>query len=176
MQSFTDILDDLDRDGFGHYIAGFIDGEGSFVITTCGPSSGAANCRLQIKLRDDDAAILYEIQKRTGLGRIYAEPVSGRKRDTSNWHPQVFWKVHSKQDCARAVLLLERFPLRAKKRRDFDIWRLAVREWQTKRCYGHWELMAAFRRQLIATRSYVEPGDAPELSVVELQPHLEGLG
>jgi hypothetical protein len=165
VRTFDDVLDDLERDGFGHWLAGFFDGEGCFVIWTArGRGTVSYACRAQIKLRDDDAAILHEVQRRTGVGRVIAEKVYGKaNRDTKNTNPQMVWLAANKADCARVVRLFDRFPLRAKKRADFDLWRLAVREWQTKDRYGQWNRMAAFRRQLIESRRYMaEETTSPE--------------
>ncbi|MDR5729466.1 MAG: LAGLIDADG family homing endonuclease [Terriglobia bacterium] len=109
-------LDSLAADGFGHWVAGFIDGEGCFYITE---GQGSHRCVFRLKLRADDGPILHEIVRRTGLGYVKEfTPRSAR--------PQCEWYVVSKSDAAAPVRFLERFPLRAKKSRDFAIWRAAV--------------------------------------------------
>lgn len=153
MRTFEEITEDFDRDGFGHYMAGFIDGEGSFVIAH---AKQVYTCRFQLKLRDDDAPILFELQERTGLGVVKPEKNYSRSRGPDNGRPQMTWVLSNKSDCAMLVRLLERYPLRAKKSRDFAVWKLAVRERMTKRRYGGWETMEALRNQLVDGRRYVE--------------------
>lgn len=153
MRAFEEIVEDLDHDGFGHYMAGFLDGEASFVIARV---NSGFTCRMQVKLRDDDAAILFALRDRTGLGLVRPEKVYQRSDRGSmrNTHPQMTWIVGNKADCAMLVRLLERYPLRAKKRQDFEVWRLAVRERAVKRHRGGWETMAALHAQLAAGRQY----------------------
>jgi hypothetical protein len=42
---------------------------------------------------------------------------------------QACWTIASKRECAELARLLTRFPLRARKRRDFEIWARAVDRW-----------------------------------------------
>jgi hypothetical protein len=114
-------------DAFGHWLAGFIDGEGCFALRRhnpshiCGHSWGAI---FVLKVRDDDAAIIEEIAARTGLGRVtYGRAPSGYR----NTRPQAKWQVQSKADCVALADLLDRYPLRAKKARDLAVWSKAVR-------------------------------------------------
>src|SRR4051812_8024445 len=103
--------------GFGHWLAGFIDGEGCFLIVR---TRTYHQCRFSLKVRDDDIAVIEEIQQRTQIGRVKAN----RSRNTSN--PQVEWIIDTKPDCLELVNILDKFPLRAKKARDYQIWREAV--------------------------------------------------
>src|SRR5271166_5696143 len=107
-------------DGFGHWLAGFIDGEGCFFAGT--NNNGSPSLSMTIALRIDDAAILHECQERTGLGKVY------ERRFPSLKHPQAKWVVFSKADCQQLTALLRRYPLRAKKARDFAIWAEIVDE------------------------------------------------
>lgn len=168
-----DLIESLERDGFGHYLAGLIDGEGTFLIRRGHHRDSAP--RMRVKLRDDDAAILFECQRRTGLGNVYAENKASPSC-SSNSKPQMVWDVQRRADLPKLVLILQCFPLRAKKRRDFEIWRLAVSVWLTKPRYGHWETMEALRRELMAERAYDEADDDSNLApVLQLQPRLEGM-
>jgi hypothetical protein len=103
---------------FGNWLAGFIDGEGSFGII----SNGSLQPRFSLAVRDDDLAIVEEVAARTGIGSVYLT-VDGRP----GAHGVVQWNVFRKRDQQLLVALLEAFPLRAKKRRDFDVWKVAVR-------------------------------------------------
>jgi MarR family transcriptional regulator, transcriptional regulator for hemolysin len=106
----------------GHALAGFLDGEGSFAIS---PNNRGRNwaCGMSVALRLDDGDILTDLCRCTGLGRIFCV----RARRTSR--PQALWTVASKRECAELVRILRRFPLRARKRRDFEIWARAVDRW-----------------------------------------------
>lgn len=100
---------------FAHALAGLIDAEGSFTIS---PSNRGRSwrCWMRIALRDDDADILIDVARTTGLGRlnrIAARPTS---------RPQLAWNIASKRECSELVALLRRHPLRARKRHDFEIW------------------------------------------------------
>lgn len=108
-------------DAFGHWLAGFIDGEGHFAIRR--DKSGHFSCAFQLALRCDDEAILREIHERTGLGTLGRRLTGGRSR------AQAVWRVSSKGDCLALSGLLQRFPLRAKKAYDLDIWSRAVDLW-----------------------------------------------
>ena len=109
---------DLSSDGFGFWLAGLIDGEGSFTIT---PNRPGFTCRLTLGLRDDDSEILTEIRDRTGLGRVLLH-----KRSGGNRQPLSLWRVERKADCQALCAILDAFPLRSKKSKDYAIWREAV--------------------------------------------------
>jgi hypothetical protein len=149
-------------DAFGHWLAGFIDGEGSFTITA-GRGRGSAVCALSLGLRDDDRPILDDIACTTGLGRVFNHHRSGTSR------PRAVWKVYSRPDCAALVNLLDRYPLRAKKARDYAIWREAVGVWTAVIYRGPgapalnrptWDRMAVLREEIRKVRIYTEHGAA----------------
>ncbi len=147
-------------DGFGHYLAGLIDGEGCFTIPRASARPDQAThsyqCRFELGLRDDDLAILEEIQQRTGLGRL--SPRSGKSSSRRN-RPSIRWDIGSRRDCAGLVQILDRYPLRAKKAADYAIWRRAVSAWlrlSTSRYMGpeRWDEIAALSTALRAIRAY----------------------
>lgn len=113
-------------DAFGNWLAGFIDGEGCFFFHSRRKQFSPP--QFQLKLRDDDRAILEECVSRTGLGRIITTDRRGRS------NPQIKWLISRCSDCRCLVEIIDRYPLRAKKKRDFEIWREAVLLWdkQTK--------------------------------------------
>ncbi len=151
---------------FGNWLAGFIDGEGCFVVSQNSGRPGY-RCSLVVKLRLDDEPILREIQQRTGIGRLsrHKEREPDRHREAT-----ATWRVDSRRDCARMVELLDTFPLRAKKARDYEIWRSAVRLWGAVRRGPSlsWAVfqMAECRRQLTAVRGFegdeIEATEIPE--------------
>jgi hypothetical protein len=103
-----------------HALAGFIDAEGSFVIA---PNNGGTtwSCCMTLALRLDDADVLRDLCR--CLGRISLTRAQRGSR------PQARWKITSKRECMQLTRLLRRFPLRARKRRDFEIWSEAVDRW-----------------------------------------------
>lgn len=139
---------------FGNWLAGFIDGEGCFGIHPM--RRGGVVCwavRFTLKLRDDDRSILEECRARVGAGTIRTSPVRDGR-------PQCAWVIESRGDCLALAEVLDRFPLRAKKARDYAIWRGALAEWANGE-RGHrwsgqrdWSRMAALRERLDAVRAY----------------------
>lgn len=107
---------------FGNWLAGFADGEGSFQISS---TRGRANweCSFKIGLRFDDRPILEEVCSRTGLGRTF------HREERSGAHPACLWIVRRKREVQRLVEVFDAFPLRAKKQRDYLIWREAASYW-----------------------------------------------
>lgn len=102
-------------DGFGHWLAGFVDGEGCFFI-----HPGEHRPYLDVCLRDDDGGVLNEAKMRTGVGAIY------RSANGGNRGPQIHWRVGRAADTLRLVGVFDAYPLRAKKRQQYVLWRRAV--------------------------------------------------
>lgn len=156
-----------DTDAFGHWFAGFVDGEGCFDIHPIrGPGTVSYICRLSIGLRWDDAPILREIQQRTGLGDLRHHTANGGPR--GNTGNQARWTVAKKAEVAQLVLLFDRYPLRAKKRNDYLIWREAVARWlevRSKRKHD-WTAMQELRTALMQGRRYSEE-NAPVIKLPE---------
>jgi hypothetical protein len=107
----------VDRD-FGNWLAGFIDGEGCFYITRDN-ARGVYRARFSLTLRADDRAILEECHSRVGIGTLH-----NYKAQSGNMVTR--WIVQSYADVDELVEVLHRFPLRAKKRKDFEIWSRAA--------------------------------------------------
>lgn len=111
---------DIDRD-FGNWFAGFVDGEGCFILQVSHLKDGSRICgaRLSIGLRLDDLPILQEIETRLRCGHITYDKLRGYFRAS--------WIVTRVGDLKFIIIpLLERCPLRAKKRRDFLVWKEGV--------------------------------------------------
>ena len=90
------------------YVAGFIDGEGSFsvVIAKHKQKKLGLDARLifGIELRDDDLEILQKIQNTLGCGRIYH--LSYKRY---GWHPHAMYKISSiREICHKLVPFLEK--------------------------------------------------------------------
>lgn len=139
----------LDAD-FANYMAGLIDGEGCFSVhkkTVNGCET--YDCQFTISLREDDAPILVEMQRRlNGIGSIAYRPERG------NANPQVRYCISSKADCQVLQLVLSMFPMRAKKLRDFEIWSHALDAWLNHEMGGSWEDISFYRDQLMLVKRY----------------------
>jgi hypothetical protein len=105
-----------------HALAGFVDAEGSFAIQTNNRGRSWA-CSMTVAVRLDDGDSLVDLCRSTGLGHV--SKLSARRGS----RPQACWRIGSKRECVQLARLLTRFPLRARKRRDFEIWSGAVERW-----------------------------------------------
>lgn len=110
-------------------------------------------CKFVIKLRADDTPILEEIHERLGFGRVIPLPSRYGQR------PQTEFTVWDKAGCVKLVEFFDRYPLRAKKARDFAIWREAVAEWNQHRTRNahfpqDWSRMWELREEMTRTRSF----------------------
>lgn len=116
---------------FGHWLAGFIDGEGSFTIPLFKHKDGTiriCGVRFHLGLRDDDSDIIHEILTKLGFGAIVHQRGSYDDRYGKRHRPQTFFQLNSHVDCLKLVKFLDKYPLRAKKAKSYAIWRLAVLE------------------------------------------------
>lgn len=134
------------------WLAGFVDGEGCFFISPWSAKRGHLP-GLSINLRADDVEILRECQRVFG-GVINLRPGKGNRA------PQYRWAVHSKTGLTKLVDYFDTHPLRAKKRRDYAIWREAAITYVNSTC-NHSDL-PVFKRLLEEGRVYQ---DLPEEEV-----------
>lgn len=157
-------------DSFGHWLAGFTDGEGAFVIcrvtTRKGKSAGSnvrtwPNCRFQIGLRVDDAAILTTIRDTLGFGSVYYKRLTASSKPNTQASAQ--YVVQRIDDCLRIVELFTRYPLRAKKRAQFDAWAEAVHEMAKGRDRSD-ELMLEYQTRLAELRKFIAPTDLDQIA------------
>jgi hypothetical protein len=153
-QAYVDALG-LD-DGFGDWFAGFVDGEGSFNITPASSKRGypCMTTVFGIHLREDDAPILYTIHERLKLGRVN----HGVNKRANNAKPIAYWNVQALDACWQLCLILDRYPLRAKKAGDFRIWREAVevrRSWPFRvPAERDWSRIYRLQYELLEWRKY----------------------
>ncbi len=108
------------------YVAGFVDGEGSFVVGFGRHKTlkRGIEVRVQfsIELRADDYEILHRIMKTIGCGKIY-----DASYDRYGWYPHVTYKIGSTKDMERYLIpFFDRTPLQAKKREVYRIFREIV--------------------------------------------------
>jgi hypothetical protein len=99
------------------WLSGFIDGEGAFGGHQ--HRSGAWEPRFTLTQRDDDYALLRRIAAELG-GNLYVQKARGASRPVARWH------CASKASMLRLVEYLDRFPLRSRKRHEYELWRSAV--------------------------------------------------
>jgi hypothetical protein len=162
---------DLDRD-LGNWLAGFTAGEGCFAIVKRYAERGVVRHgqsyrpHFRLTVRDDELPTLVELRDRLG-GTLRRKPAHRYPSQGYESKPAAEWTVDRKRDLARLVRVFDAHPLRAKKRRDYAIWREAVRLhaqlYRGKRGAGQQHVQARLHvlyHQLRAVRAYVPP-DAP---------------
>jgi len=108
------------------YVAGFIDGEGSFVVSFGRHRTLKRGIEVRaefiIELRADDVEILKRILKTIGCGKIYDAAY-----DKYGWYPHVKYKITSTKDMEKYLLpFFDKTPLQAKKRGVYKIFRKIV--------------------------------------------------
>lgn len=156
-------MHDLTQDA---WLAGFADGEATFVITRSGSQTAgrrrAWTPRFAISLRVDDIAALQALR-----GALGGSMQVCRKRPEA--HPTATWTVTAKRDLVRLLDYFDRFPLRSKKARDYAIWREAVLLYvECENSADIVELMEPLRDALNGGRLFVAAGaDEPAAVPVE---------
>ena len=108
------------------YVVGFIDGEGSFSISICKHKTLRRGFEVrpefEIELRKDDQEILERILVTIGIGRIY-----DCSYERYGWYPHAKYKITSIWDLKEYLFpFLDRYPLQAKKRKSYLIFREIV--------------------------------------------------
>lgn len=100
-----------------NYIVGFVDGEGCFSITiNNGKRIPEVRLIFEIELREDDRDVLCQIQETLGCGKIYQLDYS-----RYHWRGHVKYKVSNFKDISEKIIpFLQQYPLRAKKRHQFE--------------------------------------------------------
>ena len=98
-----------------HYVAGFIDGEGSFSVSIGKHKTLKRGLEVrpefEIELRADDRPILERVLLTIGCGKIY-----DLSYERYGWFPHVKYKIASVKDMRDYLFpFLDRYPLQAKK-------------------------------------------------------------
>jgi hypothetical protein len=154
----------------GHFIAGFIEGEGHFGIAEANGGQ-SFRCVMSLKVRDDDTELVEWLRARVGVGGLHRVPA----RATSN--PQVSWLVQTQPGCRALVKLLTRFEMRGRKAREFEIWKDAVELWSSG-APNRVARAESLRRRLLAARRFGAPANGriipPPRSVEALDGYLHG--
>lgn len=117
---------DLNRYDFGHWLSGFTDGEGCFLLHKQNDwrqkGKWSPGCLFTISLRTDDGGILELIQSYFGHGYLY----HNRPASYQNGKPQSILQISKVTALPSVINHFDMFPLRAKKLRDYLIWREAT--------------------------------------------------
>ena len=166
----------MDRDAFGNWLSGFIDGEGCFFLSLTQNvrtnKSGESKVYMMphaafiVNLRADDADILIRLQSFLGCGLI---SYITNKRSKTKANPVIGFAAHNVRDLINIIVPhFRKYPLQAKKRRDFEIWAEAVtflaesesldktgrkQKWTPEKLAPYADLVERLR----AVREYVEP-------------------
>ncbi len=109
-----------------YYVAGFIDGEGSFVVSFGKHKTLRRGIEVRveftIELRADDEEILHRILVTIGCGKIY-----DASYDRYGWYPHAKYKITSTKDMEEYLFpFLDKYPLQAKKAKVYKIFREIV--------------------------------------------------
>ena|SRR3989344_3438831 len=109
-----------------HYIAGFIDGEGSFSVSIGKHKTLSrgleVRCEFEIELRKDDQEILERICATFGCGKIY-----DCSYERYGWYPHAKYKITSTKDMEKYLFpFLDRYQLQAKKIHVYKLFREIV--------------------------------------------------
>lgn len=108
------------------WFSGFVDGEGSFLLNR-NKSTKIMSPVFQIKQRIDDQAIVGEIHYILRCGRMHLFVYRKARREGGKDADQVGLHICRIFDLIHILIpLLDRYPLRSKKRADYEIWRRAV--------------------------------------------------
>ena len=130
------------------WFSGLVDGEGCFLIHRVGSSYHSAV--FVINMRADDRPMLAEIKATLGFGAIYRRP----RRMIG--HPTYAYQVARVKDTLALVRLFDQFPLRSRKRRDYEVWRTFVLLHASPKNATDPRLAELFR-EIKETRHFAEP-------------------
>lgn len=112
------------------WASGFLAGEGCFSIHKkiyTGTTRYYYRPELQVQVRADDVGALLLLKEAIGSGgTIYSVKAQSATLTRGNSKPtcSCFWRNES--DLKAVVRLIDEFPLRGKKQRDYEIWKKSV--------------------------------------------------
>lgn len=162
----------------GYWLAGFIDGEGAFMLIREGGARERIAPTFDLSQRDDDRELIESLARRTGMGCVLWRDSYANVKTLVRSRPRVTWRVTTRGDLGAMVRLLERYPLQTRKARDFEVWARAVRVYlnmPTRKRYPacDWSEIVALREELMAGRAYQASPHAPMIPAVVAQLTLE---
>lgn len=111
---------------FCQWFVGLVDGEGCFSMLQVKPKLRWI-ARLTIALREDDREVISLLTEKFG-GRVNK---TNDKRMTHS--PSLHWEFNTPFGCYAIIELFGKWPLKSKKKKDFDIWKEAVELWVRSR-------------------------------------------
>lgn len=116
----------------GAYVAGFIDGEGSFSVSIGKHATLKRGLEVrpefEIEVRDDDREILERILITIGCGRIY-----DCSYERYGWYPHAKYKVTSTREMEEILFpFLDKYPLQAKKAKSYVLFKDIVLAYRRK--------------------------------------------
>ncbi len=118
------------HDSFGHWLSGFVDGEGCFILIVHAAKRFKTTipcAKFEIHLRQDDQSILADIRRFLGVGVFYDRTSRLTPGSHQKSKPQICYRVAKASDLVREIIPhFETYPLRAKKKNDFAIWKRGV--------------------------------------------------
>ncbi len=116
----------------GAYVAGFIDGEGSFSVSIGKHKTLSRGLEVrpefEIEVRADDREVIERILITIGCGRIY-----DCSYERYGWYPHVKYKVTSTREMEEILFpFLDRNPLQAKKAKSYVLFKEIVLSYRRK--------------------------------------------
>ena len=116
----------------GAYVAGFIDGEGSFSVSIGKHKTLSRGLEVrpefEIEVRADDKEVIERILITIGCGRIY-----DCSYERYGWYPHVKYKVTSTRDMEEVLFpFLDQNPLQAKKAKSYVLFKEIVLAYRRK--------------------------------------------
>lgn len=109
-----------------YYLVGFVDGEGCFCVSMNRHKTTRHKVDIrpefEIELREDDAEILHRIKATLNCGNIYR-----LEYERYDWQPHVKFRVGKISELQEIVVpFFEKYPLQAKKREVFNLFKVIV--------------------------------------------------
>lgn len=134
----------------GYRLAGVTDGEGCFSISRT--SGKGYVCNFKVKMRSDDRPFLETIRDEVGMGSIHTgKPWTADGHKRNGW---VAWTIQKKSDLLKLTEIFDTYTLRSKKRKDYEIWRQAVIDWNAHGPGDSWEFVAEAHDALREVRRF----------------------
>jgi hypothetical protein len=117
-------------DALGHFVAGYVSGEGSFYISAPKTPAGQLQCGFSLRVRDDDQELVEEVQRALGgAGRIYLTEAKRYQyeRDAVKRNNFITLMIRSQHELVNHVIpFFDQYPLRGKKQVNYELWKQAV--------------------------------------------------
>jgi len=108
------------------WFSGWIDGEGSFFAIISNRTLGIS-ARIQVGVRDDDCNIVREVKETLQCGILCYTNNKDKRAQGLNYQDAIAWRCTVVRDLRCIIIpMLDRYPLRTKKKRDYEIWRELV--------------------------------------------------